>query len=33
MTKTKQIDWTGVAIEVALLIFALRALIFIIGID
>lgn len=33
MTKTKQIDWTGVAIEAALLIFALRALIFIIGID
>lgn len=33
MAKTKQIDWTGVAIEAALLIFALRALIFIIGID
>lgn len=31
--KIKNIDWTGVAIEAALLIFALRALIFIVGID
>lgn len=31
--KVQSIDWTGIMIEAALLIFAIRALIFIIGID
>lgn len=31
--KIQNIDWTGIMIEAAFLIFAIRALVFIIGID